>query len=211
MSTVQYTCNGRHQSNTLCTQPSPINWVPLFLSLAALLIIVEISGLTLSILGKTFSKRHFEIFFLFFFFRKTGFDISCKLSPLETFSWHVKTCFLGKNKKIIIYLSSAELAKGVVKVKHDHVCVCVCVCVCECACVRACVRVCVCMLFNITPKQQVLCNNIIVNIDISSGYGRKIRLKVSLINREPMIKTEDSNSKDLVSIWSTLHFTYQES
>ena len=55
-------------------------------------------GLTLSILGKKFSRRHFEIFFyffifffilfffffifffLFFFCQKIGFGISCKLS-----------------------------------------------------------------------------------------------------------------------------------
>ena len=40
------------------------------------------SSLTLSTLGKNFCRQHFEIFFLFF--PETGFDISFKLSPLET-------------------------------------------------------------------------------------------------------------------------------
>ena len=37
--------------------------------------------LMLSSLGKTFSRQHFEILY---FFQKTGFHISCKLSPMET-------------------------------------------------------------------------------------------------------------------------------
>ena len=37
--------------------------------------------LRLSTLGKIFSRQHIEISLLFF--QKTGFDISCKLSPME--------------------------------------------------------------------------------------------------------------------------------
>ena len=38
--------------------------------------------------------------FLFFFFQKTGFDVSCKLSPIwRQFAWNVKSCFLGKKNK----------------------------------------------------------------------------------------------------------------
>ena len=71
-----------------------------------------------------------------FFFQKTGFDISCKLSPMETFfmksqilfseinanclQWRqfarkAKSCFLGKNKKNINF-SSVEFAQSVVKI-----------------------------------------------------------------------------------------------
>ena len=52
-----------------------------------------------------------------YFSQKTGFDISCKLSPLETICMKCQILFSGKNKKNINYLSSAELAKRVVKVK----------------------------------------------------------------------------------------------
>ena len=38
--------------------------------------------LMLSILGKIFSRQRFEIFS--YFSQKTGFDILCKLSPVET-------------------------------------------------------------------------------------------------------------------------------
>ena len=37
--------------------------------------------LTVSTLGKVFSRRHFEIFSNFF--QETGFEISCKLSPFR--------------------------------------------------------------------------------------------------------------------------------
>ena len=81
------------------------------------------NSLMLSTLGKNFSRWHFKIFL--YFSQKTGFDISCKLSPLETiicmkcqacflhymskpflrkqvltFHTDVKTCLLWKNKNI---------------------------------------------------------------------------------------------------------------
>ena len=71
--------------------------------------------LILSTLGKTFSRRHSEIFFLFFL-KKIGFDISCKLSPKETICMTCQSLFSGKDKKNIINLSSAESAQRVVKV-----------------------------------------------------------------------------------------------
>ena len=71
--------------------------------------------LALSTLGKIFSRRHFEIFFLFS--QKTGNDISCKSSPKETICMKCQILFSGKNKKNIINLSSAENAQRVVKVK----------------------------------------------------------------------------------------------
>ena len=57
------------------------------------------SFLTLSTLGKIFSRQHFEIFFFSYFCMK------CQI------------LFSGKNKKNIINLSSAENAQRVVKVK----------------------------------------------------------------------------------------------
>ena len=64
----------------------------------------------LSTLVKLFSTQHI----LKHFSQKTGFDISCKLSPLETISMKRQILFSGKN---ITYLSSAELAQRVVMVK----------------------------------------------------------------------------------------------
>ena len=62
-------------------------------------------------LDKKFSRRHTEIFFLFS--QKTGFDISCKLSPLgDNLHEMSKPVFWKK-----INLSSAEFAQKVVKVK----------------------------------------------------------------------------------------------
>ena len=72
---------------------------------------------------KIFSRRHTEIFFLFSHriqlspFLKTGFAISCKMSPLETICMKCQILFSGKNKKYY-NLSSAELAQRVVKVKE---------------------------------------------------------------------------------------------
>ena len=52
-----------------------------------------------------------------YFSQKTGYDISCKLSPKETICMKCRILFSGKNKKNIINLSSAENAQRVVKVK----------------------------------------------------------------------------------------------
>ena len=46
------------------------------------------------------NRQLFEIFF--HFSQETGFDISCKLSPL---AWNVKFCFLGKIRKIFQYVA----------------------------------------------------------------------------------------------------------
>ena len=82
-----------------------------------------------------FRQRSFFFFFFFFFTfprkqnlkfhanclhwfsQKTGFDISCKLSPAFGDNLHgkVKPVF-RENKKTAINLSSAELAQRVVKV-----------------------------------------------------------------------------------------------
>ena len=71
--------------------------------------------LTLSTLGKIFSRRHIGVFF--FSSQKTGFDISCKLSPVETICMKCQVLFSGKNNKNITNLSSAELFVRVVKLK----------------------------------------------------------------------------------------------
>ena len=61
----------------------------------------------LSILGKNFSRRLKNIFFLFS--QKTSFDILCKLSPVETICMEYQILFSGKKKKINkINLSTAE-------------------------------------------------------------------------------------------------------
>ena len=58
-----------------------------------------------------------DIFKYFFYFtQKTGFAISCKLSPLETVCMKCQILFCGKNKENIANLLSAELAQRVVKV-----------------------------------------------------------------------------------------------
>ena len=69
----------------------------------------------LTTLGNNFSRRHIEIYFVFKFSQKTGFDIICKLSPMKTIG--MKCQILFSEKKKVINLSSVELAQGVVKVK----------------------------------------------------------------------------------------------
>ena len=63
----------------------------------------------LSTLGKIFSRRLTENFS--YFSQKTGFDIPCKLSPMETICMKCQILFSEKNKKKINLLS-AELAKS---------------------------------------------------------------------------------------------------
>ena len=53
-----------------------------------------------------------------YFSQKTGFDISCKLSPKKTICMKCQILFSGKNKKNNIILSSAENAQRVVKVNQ---------------------------------------------------------------------------------------------
>ena len=64
-------------------------------------------------LGKNFSRQHFEIFFLFS--KKIGSDTSCQLSSIGMKS---QILFSMKNKKNIINLSSAESAHSVVSVNY---------------------------------------------------------------------------------------------
>ena len=71
----------------------------------------------ISMLGKIFSRPRIEIvFFFFFFFQNTGFDISCKLSSMETICMKCEVLFSGKNKKNITNVFSSEFAQRVVKV-----------------------------------------------------------------------------------------------
>ena len=46
--------------------------------------------------------------FFLFFFQKTGYDISCILSPKETICMKCRILFSGKNKKKHFKMSSAE-------------------------------------------------------------------------------------------------------
>ena len=57
----------------------------------------SINCLTLSTLGKIFSWWHIAVFFLFF--QKIDFDISCKLSPMETICMKCQILISWKNKK----------------------------------------------------------------------------------------------------------------
>ena len=73
----------------------------------------HITHLTLSMLGKIFSRRHFEIYFLLFS-QKIGFDMLCKLSPpKETICIKCQILFSGNNKKNVFNLSSGEFANRV--------------------------------------------------------------------------------------------------
>ena len=74
---------------------------------------VVIGALTLSTLGKIFSRWHIDFFY--YFSKKTGFDISSKLSSVATICLKCEVLLSGKNKKYITNLSSAELAQRVVK------------------------------------------------------------------------------------------------
>ena len=71
--------------------------------------------LMFSTLDKIFSRQPAGDMLIFS--QKTGFDISCKLSPLETICMKCQIVFSGKIRKNITNLSSAELAQRVVKVK----------------------------------------------------------------------------------------------
>ena len=67
--------------------------------------------------GKMFSADDLLKYFSYFS-QKTGFDISCKLSLIETICMKYQILFYGENKKNIINLSSAELAQRVIKVNE---------------------------------------------------------------------------------------------
>ena len=71
--------------------------------------LIQFICLMLCILNIIFSRQHFEIFFLIFF-QKIGFDIL-----KETICMKYQNLFSGKNKKIIVFLSSAELTWRVIK------------------------------------------------------------------------------------------------
>ena len=53
-----------------------------------------------------------------YFSKKTGLDISCKLSPVETICMICQILFSGNKHENITNLSSAELAQSVVKTKR---------------------------------------------------------------------------------------------
>ena len=66
-----------------------------------------------NMLGEIFGRHSKILFCIIIFFRKTGFDISCKLSPNL---YEMSDPILGKKTKNIISLLSAEFAQRVVNV-----------------------------------------------------------------------------------------------
>ena len=75
-------------------------------------------SLTLSTLGKIFSRQHLEIFFLIFPRKQ---DLTFHANCLQGDNLHeMSDPVYAKNKKNIINLSSAENAQRVVKVKCLH-------------------------------------------------------------------------------------------
>ena len=67
-------------------------------------------------LGKYSADDILKYFFLFF--PETKFDISCKLSSMETICMKSQILISGKNKKHITTLSSSESAKRIVNVNR---------------------------------------------------------------------------------------------
>ena len=51
-----------------------------------------------SMLGKIFSRQHIQKYY-FYFSQKTGFDISCKLPPIETICMKCQSLFSVENNK----------------------------------------------------------------------------------------------------------------
>ena len=80
-------------------------------------VLADLLILTLSTLGKIFSRRHFEIFSLFFSKNRIRHFKSCSLGK-------IRKMFSGKNKKNIINLPSAENAHRVVKVNIVVISIC---------------------------------------------------------------------------------------
>ena len=77
--------------------------------------------LTDSMLGKSYSRWHFNMFFIIFLIKQDlNFHANCLLW-LETICMNGQSLFYGKKKKenTNILLSSAELAQRVEKVKYD--------------------------------------------------------------------------------------------
>ena len=74
--------------------------------------------LKLSILGEMLSRQHTAIFFLFFLTKEVlTFHANC--SPMQTICMKCQSLFTWKNKKNIIFLSAAELAKRVITVYYQ--------------------------------------------------------------------------------------------
>ena len=61
------------------------------------------------------------VVFLIFFSQETGFDTSCKLSPLQTFCMECQNLFSGENKKNISVCRLLKILFTVLRVKR---CIC---------------------------------------------------------------------------------------
>ena len=69
---------------------------------------VQISVSTLDIISADGILKYFS-----YFSQNTGFDISCKLSSMETNCIKCKSCFLGRKENVI----NLSLAQKVIKIK----------------------------------------------------------------------------------------------
>ena len=95
----RFTCICSIMNMITYSQPYVLNW----------------HRVTLSALGKNFDKRHFKMFSYFSQKQVLTFHATCLHQ--RQFAWNVKICFLRIIRKHSINLSSAELAKRVVKDK----------------------------------------------------------------------------------------------
>ena len=68
-------------------------------------------------LSKIITRYHFEINYIYIFYRKVELAISCKLSPEKTLYMKCQILFSGKYKEYIISLSSVMFAHRVVEFK----------------------------------------------------------------------------------------------
>ena len=73
--------------------------------------------LTFNSLSANSEDDKFIVLFFSYFSQKTGFDISCKLSPLETICMNCQSLFSGKNKKKKYFkMSSADILPRVQRI-----------------------------------------------------------------------------------------------
>ena len=72
----------------------------------------------LSMLGKDFSRQHFQTFSNFL--EKKRLDISCNLFQNEKICRKCQSIFFGKNKKNIAKLWSTDFAHSKLSVKEEY-------------------------------------------------------------------------------------------
>ena len=67
-----------------------------------------------------FNFYHDKLVIFSYFSQKTGFDISCKLSPLETICMKCQNLFFGKNKKNISVCHLLKILPRVLSIKSSR-------------------------------------------------------------------------------------------